>query len=78
MSNHYQVLVIGGNAGLCVLQNCLSKSGLKIGIVDPSRNIIINLLLDTCRCWNFDIKKTIRNERSYLKHNLDKRCSFSI
>ena len=38
MSNHYQILIIGGgNAGLSVASQLLQKrSNLKIGIVDPS------------------------------------------
>jgi hypothetical protein len=76
MSNHYQVLVIGGGQD-SVASKYLSKKVLKIGIVDPSEKHYYPAV-DTCGCWNFDIKKTIRNEKILFKTNLDKRCSFSI
>jgi sulfide:quinone oxidoreductase len=71
MSNHYQVLVIGGgNAGLSVASKLLiKKSGLKIGIVDPSEKHYYQPAWTLVAAGIFDIKKTIRNEKDLIPKN---------
>jgi sulfide:quinone oxidoreductase len=71
MSNHYQVLVIGGgNAGLSVASKLLIKeSGLKIGIVDPSEKHYYQPAWTLVGAGIFDIKKTIRNEKDLIPKN---------
>jgi sulfide:quinone oxidoreductase len=71
MSNHYQVLVIGGgNAGLSVASKLLiKKSGLKIGIVDPSEKHYYQPAWTLVGAGIFDIKKTIRNEKDLIPKN---------
>jgi sulfide:quinone oxidoreductase len=45
VQEHFQILIVGGgNAGLSVTSQLLRKSDLKIGIIEPSENIITNQL----------------------------------
>ena len=71
MPNHYQVLVIGGgNAGLSVASKLLiKKSGLKIGIVDPSEKHYYQPAWTLVGAGIYDIKKTIRNEKDLIPKN---------
>ncbi|MFQ3174177.1 MAG: sulfide:quinone oxidoreductase [Flavobacterium sp.] len=71
MSNHYQVLVIGGgNAGLSVASKLLiKKSGLKIGIVDPSEKHYYQPAWTLVGAGIYDIKKTIRNQKDLIPKN---------
>jgi hypothetical protein len=61
MSNHYQVLVIGGGMqDFCSFKTAYQKVVLSRSWI-LQKNIITNT--DTVGAGIFDIKKTIRNER---------------
>lgn len=68
MSNHYQILIVGGgNAGLSVASQLLRKrSGLKIGIVDPSEKHYYQPAWTLVGAGVFDINKTVRNEKEVI------------
>ncbi len=68
MSNHYQILIIGGgNAGLSVASQLLQKRGnLKIGIVDPSEKHYYQPAWTLVGAGIFDINKTVRNEKDFI------------
>lgn len=71
MTNHYQILIIGGgNAGLSVASQLLRKrSNLKIGIVDPSVKHYYQPAWTLVGAGIFDIKKTVRNEKDFIPKN---------
>lgn len=71
MSNHYQILIVGGgNAGLSVASQLLRKrSSLKIGIVDPSEKHYYQPAWTLVGAGVFDINKTVRNEKEVIPKN---------
>ncbi len=71
MSNHYQILVIGGgNAGLSVASKLLlKKKDLKIGIVDPSEKHYYQPAWTLVGAGIFDIKKTMRSQKDLIPKN---------
>lgn len=68
MSNHYQVLVIGGgNAGLSVAAKLLKQQpSLKIGIVEPSAKHYYQPAWTLVGGGAFDVNDTIRNEKDFI------------
>lgn len=71
MSNHYQILIIGGgNAGLSVASQLLkNRSNLKIGIVDPSEKHYYQPAWTLVGAGIFDIKKTVLSEKDFIPKN---------
>lgn len=71
MSNHYQILVIGGgNAGLSVASQLLRKrSNLNIAIIDPSEKHYYQPAWTLVGAGIFDINKTVRNEKDLIPKN---------
>lgn len=71
MSNHYQILVIGGgNAGLSVASKLLlKKSNLNIGIVEPSEKHYYQPAWTLVGAGIYDVKKTVRNEKDLIPKN---------
>lgn len=71
MSNHFQILIIGGgNAGLSVASQLLHKnSSLQIGIIDPSEKHYYQPAWTLVGAGVFDINKTIRNEQDVMPKN---------
>jgi sulfide:quinone oxidoreductase len=59
MTNHYQILIVGGgNAGLSVASQLLrKKSNLNIGIIDPSEKHYYQPAWTLVGAGIFDIKK---------------------
>jgi sulfide:quinone oxidoreductase len=68
MSNHFQVLIVGGgNAGLgLAAQLLIKKSDLKIGIIEPSTKHYYQPAWTLVAAGEFDIAKTERNEADYI------------
>jgi sulfide:quinone oxidoreductase len=68
MTNHYQILIVGGgNAGLSVASQLLrKKSNLNIGIIDPSEKHYYQPAWTLVGAGIFDIKKTVRNEKDVM------------
>lgn len=71
MANHYQILIVGGgNAGISVASQLLRKrSGLNIGIIEPSEKHYYQPAWTLVGAGIFDIKKTIRNEKDFIPRN---------
>lgn len=71
MSNHFQILIIGGgNAGISVASQLLHKrSNLTIGIVDPSEKHYYQPAWTLVGAGIFDIKKTVRSEKEVIPKN---------
>lgn len=71
MSNHYQVLVIGGgNAGLSVASQLLKKQpNLSIAIIEPSEKHYYQPAWTLVGAGVYDIKATERNEASFIPKN---------
>jgi len=71
MSNHYQILVIGGgNAGLSVASKLLIEDkNLNIGIVEPSEKHYYAPAWTLVGAGIFDINATEKNEKDYMPKN---------
>ncbi len=71
MTNHYQILIIGGgNAGLSVASQLLHKrSNLKIAIVDPSEKHYYQPAWTLVGAGIFNINKTVRDEKDFIPKN---------
>jgi sulfide:quinone oxidoreductase len=71
MTNHYQILIIGGgNAGLSVASQLLHKrSNLKIAIVDPSEKHYYQPAWTLVGAGIFNINKTVRDEKGFIPKN---------
>jgi sulfide:quinone oxidoreductase len=71
MTNHYQILIIGGgNAGIAVASQLLRKrSNLNIGIIEPSEKHYYQPAWTLVGAGIFDSKKTVRNEKDFIPKN---------
>lgn len=68
MNNQFEVLIVGGgNAGLSVAAQLLQKkSGLSIGIVEPSEKHYYQPAWTLVGAGEFDITETEKNEKDYI------------
>ncbi|MDI9875169.1 NAD(P)/FAD-dependent oxidoreductase [Flectobacillus rivi] len=68
MNNQFEVLIVGGgNAGLSVAAQLLQKkSGLSIGIVEPSEKHYYQPAWTLVGAGEFDIAETEKNEKDYI------------
>ena len=68
MNNQFEVLIVGGgNAGLSVAAQLLqNKSGLSIGIVEPSDKHYYQPAWTLVGAGEFDIAETEKNEKDYI------------
>ncbi|MFY7827732.1 MAG: FAD/NAD(P)-binding oxidoreductase [Flectobacillus sp.] len=68
MNNQFEVLIVGGgNAGLSVAAQLLhNKSGLSIGIVEPSDKHYYQPAWTLVGAGEFDIADTEKNEKDYI------------
>lgn len=68
MNNQFEVLIVGGgNAGLSVAAQLLqNKSGLSIGIVEPSEKHYYQPAWTLAGAGEFDITDTEKNEKDYI------------
>lgn len=68
MNNQFEVLIVGGgNAGLSVAAQLLqNKSGLSIGIVEPSEKHYYQPAWTLVGAGEFDIADTEKNEKDYI------------
>lgn len=71
MSNHFQILIIGGgNAGISVASQLLHKrSNLTIGIVDTLEKHYYQPAWTLVGAGIFDIEKTVRSEKEVIPKN---------
>ncbi|GEM56579.1 hypothetical protein FB1_28000 [Flavobacterium branchiophilum NBRC 15030 = ATCC 35035] len=71
MSNHYQILIVGGgNAGLSVAAQLLKKrSNLQIAIVEPSEKHYYQPAWTLVGAGVFDVNKTVRSEKEVMNPN---------
>lgn len=68
MANQFQILIVGGgNAGLSVAAQLLSKnSQLQIGIIEPSEKHYYQPAWTLVGAGIFDVNKTVRNEADFI------------
>lgn len=71
MSNHFQILIVGGgNAGLSVASQLLRKNaGLNIGIIEPSEKHYYQPAWTLVGAGVYDIQDTVRAEKDYIPEN---------
>ena len=68
MSNHFQILIVGGgNAGLSTAAQLVRKNKqLNIGIIEPSEKHYYQPAWTLVGAGVYDINKTIRNEADFI------------
>ncbi|MBK7689930.1 MAG: NAD(P)/FAD-dependent oxidoreductase [Bacteroidetes bacterium] len=68
MTNHFQILIVGGgNAGLSVASQLLRKNArLQIGIIDPADKHYYQPAWTLVGAGIFDIKKTERDQKDFI------------